>query len=283
MASKPLVLPETYSGGDGWDDWIVRFENIASVNSWNAEAKLKWIKVCLAGRAQKAFQGLPEEARGTYDDVKVALTQRFEPASKRELYNAYAELQVRAKKQSEGWADFAEELRRLVDKAYPDLETNAREQLALSHYLSRLHNPQVGFAVKQQRPRKLEEAVRITLEVESYLVKTPTVGQVEVETEPTGGAFGQDRIPVATVKQTTELALVRAVEKLTQRLEQLEETTQKRDTAMQSQRYGEQTARGLRESHPVGRRPGKIICHRCGKEGHYARGCASRRPQRQGN
>ena len=45
MASKPLVLPETYKGEDGWDDWIVRFENIASVNSWNDEAKLKWIKV----------------------------------------------------------------------------------------------------------------------------------------------------------------------------------------------------------------------------------------------
>ena len=85
MASKPLVLPETYKGEDGWDDWIVRFENIASVNSWNDEAKLKWIKVCLAGRAQKALQGLPEETRGSYDNVKVALTQRFEPASKRKM------------------------------------------------------------------------------------------------------------------------------------------------------------------------------------------------------
>ena len=83
------VLPETYNGEDGWDDWI---ENIASVNSWNDEAKLKWIKVCLAGRAQKALQGLPEESRGSYDNVKIALTQQFKPASKRELYNA--ELQV---------------------------------------------------------------------------------------------------------------------------------------------------------------------------------------------
>ena len=102
-----------------------------------------------------------------------------------------------------------------MDKAYPDLETNAHEQLALSHYLSRLHNPQVGFAMKQQHLRKLEEAMQITLEVESYLVKTSTVGQVEVETGPTGKAFGQDCIPMATVKQTTELALVRAVEQLT--------------------------------------------------------------------
>ena len=134
-------MASNYNGEDSWDDWIVRFENIASVNSWNDEAKLKWIKV----RHSKGCQKSLEEV------MKIALTQQFEPASKRELYNA--ELQVRAKKHSEGWADFAEELCRLVDKAYPDLEANAREQLALSHYLSRLHNPQVGFAVKQQRPR----------------------------------------------------------------------------------------------------------------------------------
>ena len=158
-----------------------------------------------------------------------------------------------------------------MDKAYLDLEANAREQLALSHYLSRLHNPQVGFAVKQQRPRKLDEAVRITLEVESYLVNTPTVGQVEMETGPTASAIGQDHLPVATVKQTTELALVRAVDQLTQRLERLEETTRRRDTAMQSRRYSEQTAGEPRKSQSADQRPGTVICRRCGKEGHYAR------------
>ena len=70
------------------------------------EARRNWIKVCLAGRAQKAFQGIPEASRTSYDDLKAALTERFEPASKREFYNA--ELQIRAKKHSEGWADFAE-------------------------------------------------------------------------------------------------------------------------------------------------------------------------------
>ena len=49
--------------------------------------------------------------------------------------------------------------------------------MALNHYLSRLTSPQVAFAVKQQHPKKLE-AVRATLEVESYLVKPPVVGSV---------------------------------------------------------------------------------------------------------
>lgn len=149
---------------------------------------------------------------------------------------------MRAKKYSEGWADFAEELCRLVDKGCSDLEANACEELALSHYLSRLHNPQVGFAVKQQHLRKLEEAVRITVEVESYLVKPPTVGEMETESRLTVGAIGQDHVSVAIVKQTTELALVKAVDELTQRLERLEETARRRDTAMQLRRYGEHPA-----------------------------------------
>ena len=66
MAQKSLVIPETYNREDGWDEWTIKFENIASVNNWRAEEKLKWIKVCLVGWAQEAFQGLPEEARDSY-------------------------------------------------------------------------------------------------------------------------------------------------------------------------------------------------------------------------
>jgi len=71
--------------GKGWDDLIARFENVATVNGWEAADKLKWIKVCLAGRAQKALQSLSDETQADYAGVKKALTERFELASKREL------------------------------------------------------------------------------------------------------------------------------------------------------------------------------------------------------
>ena len=35
---------------------------VATVNGWDAEVKLNWIKAFLAGRAQKAFQSLFETA-----------------------------------------------------------------------------------------------------------------------------------------------------------------------------------------------------------------------------
>ena len=82
------------------------------------------------------------------------------------------------------------------EKAFPELDAKSVEQMALSHYLSQLSNPQVAFAVKQQRPKELEEAVRSTLEVESYLVKPVTVESVGLEgDEFTVGAIGSSGVP----------------------------------------------------------------------------------------
>ena len=83
----------------------------------DAEAKLNWIKICLVGRAQKAFQSLPEVARADYDRMKTTLMERFEPASKRELYNT--ELQVWNKRQNEGWGEFRRETATSHQEIFP--------------------------------------------------------------------------------------------------------------------------------------------------------------------
>ena len=46
-----------------------------------------------------------------------ALKERFEPASRKHRYEA--ELHPRRRKKGENWADYAEDLQALVDKAYP--------------------------------------------------------------------------------------------------------------------------------------------------------------------
>ena len=275
--NKPLIVPETYQGGEGWDDWITRFKNVATVNGWDAEAKLNWIKVCLAGRAQKAFQSLPEASRADYDTVKTALTERFEPPSKRELYNA--ELQIRTKRQNEGWADFAEELRRLTEKSFPELDPKSLEQMALSHFLSRLTNPQVAFAVRQQRPKKLEEAVRATLEIKSYLLKPAVVGNITPEVdEYMVGAISSGSGATGSIPQSSEQTLMQAIDQLTQQLSQLEEgVAQQKFSGQQGNRMRPPNQPRPRDQTPT------VTHYRCEKEGHYARGCALHRPSRQGN
>ena len=168
MAARPLVLPDTFNGeGSTWTDWKFHFNNVASVNAWDNDQKLLWLKVRLTDRAQRAIQLLPADTIASFDRTIKALDERFEPASKKNLYQA--EFQSRRKKRTESWADFADDLKTLVDKGYPDLGEDAREQISLHAYLQQLEPPQVAFSVKQKRPKTLVEAVTTTIETETYL------------------------------------------------------------------------------------------------------------------
>ena len=121
------------------------------------------------------------------------IKKRFDLSSKWELY--LAELKG-WKLQSEDWATFAEDLKQLVEHAYPDLQEDMREQLTLIHYLGQLEHQQLAFSVKQKRPKTVNEAMSATLEMESYfLPKGSRVVQVAegyMPTEPVSLVHGQN-------------------------------------------------------------------------------------------
>ena len=261
--AKPLVLPDTYDGSQCWDDWISHFENVADVNEWNDGSKLKWIKVRLVGRAQKAFQHLGEDAKADYAGVKAALRIRFEPESKQSRYRA--ELETRRKKREEGWADFTEDLRVLSEKAYPRLQPQARECLALTAFLKQISNPQVAFAVRQKQPRNLDEAVTATLEMESYVDQSGTKGSV-------GSVQGETMITATSSQQDT--CLLSLVEKLVDRVEKLEKGSRetRRGDHPPVARIKNYQGRGVQ--HTYGR-----ACWNCGKTGHLAKNCLKKPSQ----
>ena len=165
---------------------------------------------------------MPEATLGSYANTLAALKWRFKPESKRELYSA--EFQAHRKGKTESWADFAEDLRKLADRAYNDLQEEAKEKLSLNCYLDQIADYQVSFGVKQSHPRILDDAVTATLELESYKNGKPSgikVAQVQSDIslmytgveEATVGAIGPPEN-----KKSTE-GLLKAV---LQRLERLE-------------------------------------------------------------
>ena len=169
MASRPAVVPEAFSGEEtsSWREWIYHFKSDKDVNGWNDATKLKWMKVRLTGWAQSVFQQLPTAKTRHYDGTKKALKERFEPSSWKGRYQA--ELQACHKQKSESWTDFADDLRLLADKVFPDLQEKAKETLVLTYYLQRLDNPQLSLSVRQQHPTTLDVAISATLEMETYV------------------------------------------------------------------------------------------------------------------
>ena len=256
-APRPLVLPEKFSGDGEWTQWICHFENVAAVNSWNDDSKLLWLKVRLTERAQLAFQHLSTDTQASYLEAKAALKERFEPESRKDRYKA--EFQTRRKKRSEGWADYGEDLKVLADKAYPHLEAAARDQMALTHFLSQIDNTQVAFSVKQQKPATLDAAISATLQMESFLWPKIEVAAVE--------AAGSD---TAMMK------------KLLDRMDRLEtelSTTRKEREEFMAHR-GIPSGRGTAAGYRGGSR--RIpTCWGCGKRGHMIQNCWSQEGMRQ--
>ena len=150
MATKPVVLPEPSCGKTSWEDWEFHFNNVVDVNGWDDEQKMEWLRVRLTGPAQKAFQRLPTESKAFYQAARDALKQRFEPMSRKIGYQV--EFQTRPKQKTETWAEFADDLKSLVDKGFPDLPEEAKEHLALQSYFQQLDQQQVVFGVRQKRP-----------------------------------------------------------------------------------------------------------------------------------
>ena len=258
-----MITPEPFSGEQSWEDWINQFESIASINGWNDEQKLIWLKVRLTGRTLLAYKKFSATAHVSFKNAVVALAERFEPESRRDLY--LAEFQSCRKKRTESWADFGEDLRVLVNKAYPMLEDDARQQLALQHYLSQLCNDQVAFGVKQRKPKTIEAAVGAALELESYLVQHSPPGTVAP-------------VQVDYVGQKNS-NLIDMMSQLLARADRLEVGIQHDRSTGGLPKTQSETSGMVSHDWEV------VVCYRCGKEGHFAMGCAQprKKPSHQGN
>ena len=176
MAAVSLgLVPETFTGEgrQGFSNWIEHFESIANVHGWDENAKRKWLRARLNGRAATVWRRLPAAETDTYEHAVAALKRRFEPASRKVVY--LQEFQRRSKKITEDWVSFGEDLRVLVERAYPTLQPEAHKVLALNRFLDEIRDPQLAFGVRQRRPTTLDQAVAAAMELEMYLLKAPTM------------------------------------------------------------------------------------------------------------
>ena len=154
---------------------------------------------------------------------------------------------------TEDWVTFAEDLKQLVERAYPDLQEDAREQLALTHYLGQLKHQQLAFSVKQKRPKTVDEAVNATLEMESYLLpKGSRVAQVAegyMSIEPVSLVHGQNDAVMTLLQQVGD------------RMDQLEAKV----ASLTQSQQGVGKVRGEKPNNSIPLPHGPIVCHRCKK------------------
>lgn len=265
---RPVITPDAFAGepAESWDDWLGHFESVAKVNGWDENTCLLWLEVRLTGKAHNAWRRLSNEIKGEYSTAIAALRKRFEPDSRRDVY--MAEFHTRKRNPGERWEELADNIRLLADKAFPDLDEKAREQLSLDRYLSLLDKPDVALGVRQRRPKNVDEAVSCTLEIESYMQTFTNRSHHPVTSVSENTTAVTEQVGAVAAKQDAILEMLRM---LTTRVDRLE---RRPGVTLEEQPRGRPDKA---EKHSDRSHDGPIVCRKCNQEGHFARGCAAYR------
>ncbi|MEW8546310.1 MAG: C2HC-type zinc finger protein, partial [Candidatus Thiodiazotropha sp.] len=151
--------PFTGKSSDSWKVWHARFTTVANLNQWNDVTRLSELMQRLQGTAAEfVFDEIPADILTSYDGLVSELDSRFKSVETNRTYKV--QFGKRFQKYEETVEEYAAELKRIYDKAYPGRNPEMRRQLLLQQFLNGLKDKNAKFAVEYYKePNSIEEAV----------------------------------------------------------------------------------------------------------------------------
>ena len=151
--------PFTGKSSDSWKIWHARFTTVANLNQWNNVTRLSELMQRLQGTAAEfVFDEIPADILTNYEGLVSELDSRFKSVETNRTYKV--QFGKRFQKYEETVEEYAAELKRIYDKAYPGRNPEMRRQLLLQQFLNGLKDKNAKFAVEYYKePNSIEEAV----------------------------------------------------------------------------------------------------------------------------
>ena len=160
-----MITPTPFDGNTLWDDYQVQFELISELNGWNKKVMAIYLAASLSGCTRAVLTDLDERSRKDYFTLKEALPLRFGNGGKSEFYRA--QLRNHVKGRDETLPELAQAIQRLVRQAHPEASPSVREVIERDHFVDAILDTEIQWKVLQTRPRTVQEALAVAIEVEA--------------------------------------------------------------------------------------------------------------------
>lgn len=182
VGQKEKVQVEKYDD-QKWDldDYMTHFEMVANLNKWNDVEKAQRLVINLRGSAQRLLGGLTLGQLSDYNTIKQELYQRFSPREREDVYKC--EFREYKRKSGESVTDYCYALRRVAQRAYPQMPYSNLENFLVDRYIHGLGNSDLKKHVQFRHPKSLAQAIAFASEYEAVegpidSIKKPTDDRV---------------------------------------------------------------------------------------------------------
>ena len=164
--SKVTIKPDTFTGEDDWEQYISHFDNCAELGGWSDRERVLTLAACLKGQARIFYAGLLQNDKQSYRLLVHKLEQRF--GSARQHGRWLSRFQSRVRVPGETIASFGDDLRLMAQKAYPALDADAQELLALQQFYKAV-TPEMRCRILDKNCISISDAVDVVERYEEIL------------------------------------------------------------------------------------------------------------------
>lgn len=179
-----------FTGTEEWKVWHSRFESVANLNRWGVHEKLQQLLPRIQGKAAEFVYGqLKPAVRSQYKIFVQEMRERFDGFETTKAY--VTQISRRNQNFRESAEEYAAELKRLYDRAYPKRGPETRQEDLLRRFLMGLHNNNARMHVElNKEPNTIEEAVHHVV----HYFEAARSTNIGITRRKTGiGTRGQDR------------------------------------------------------------------------------------------
>ena len=163
---RQRLKPPKFDGSGSFETFYATFVNCSDYNRWKKRDQLAHLKSCLTGEAGKVLWDSSPEATDTLAKLVDLLRNRYGGSRQADKYRM--ELRLRRRASGESLSNLYRDVRRLMALAHPDLPQKHRETIACDYYIDSLNDADFALKVRERNPSSLDEALRISLQLEAW-------------------------------------------------------------------------------------------------------------------